>query len=152
MNQMAKEYIENRIRTASPMELVLILYEGATQNLHEARLAMSEGLIEKKINSINQASRFISELQASLDDDRGGEVAVSLKRLYRYFQRRLVDANVENSVDILDEIIRHLRGLHESWQQLARKNVSEPTREIAPPPARVSQNEPFQGQRISVSI
>lgn len=127
MNPLAREYLENRVRSASPLELIVILYEGAIQHIGEAKLAMETKMLEKKTAAVNMASRFIAELQVSLNMEKGGEVAVSLSRLYGYFQKRLIEANVKNSPPILDELLRLIRGLHDTWGQLARQQHGAPT-------------------------
>lgn len=117
-NPVTKNYMENRIRSANQMELVIILYEGAIQQLSEAKTAIQLGMIERKTSAINLCSRFITEMQAALDLEKGGLIAASLSRLYRYFQQCLVEANMRNSMERVDEVQDLLRGLLDSWNRL----------------------------------
>lgn len=149
MNQMAMSYIENRIRNASPIELVLILYEGTMQQLAEAKAAIEQQSVERKTNAINRASRFIAELQASLNMEVEGGISPALSRLYEYFRRRLVEANLTNSVPILQELLDLMRTLYDSWVQIARQMQPQvadmASSQVETPPADPS-------QRLNLSI
>ena len=120
MSSLTREYLENRIRTASSLELIVIIYEAAVQFLMEARQGMEAGNVEKKTNAVNRASRCISELQTSLNMDQGGAVAQNLAKLYDYCQWKLMTAHQNNSLEGLDEVLKVIRGLLASWNQLSK--------------------------------
>jgi flagellar protein FliS len=125
MNPYAKEtrrYQHNQISTASPMQLVILLYEGALSQISSAIRAIQNGDIEARTNHINRACAMIAELQGGLDMQKGGEIASSLYRLYTYITRRLCEANWQNSITGLEETQKLLSPLWTAWQQVANQN------------------------------
>jgi len=116
----ANRYRETAIRTANPMELVVILYDGAIQSLHEAQAHLSGRNIAARVRNINRAVSIVSELQASLNLSEGGEIAVSLDRLYTYMKRRIFTANLEQKAGPLVEVIQLLENLRSAWSEVAR--------------------------------
>ena len=125
MNPYAKDtrrYQHNQISTASPMQLVILLYEGTLSQISSAIRAIQNGDIEARTNHINRACAMIAELQGGLDMQKGGEIASSLYRLYTYITRRLCEANWQNSIAVLEETQRLLSPLWSAWQQVADQN------------------------------
>ncbi len=120
MSSLTREYLENRIRTASSIELIVIIYEATVQFLLEAKQGMEAGNVEKKTNAINRASRCISELQVSLNMDKGGTVAQNLAKLYDFCQWKIMAAHQNNTLEGLDEVLQIFRGLLDSWNQLSK--------------------------------
>src|SRR5579883_930425 len=86
-------YLESRIGSAGPIELIRLLYQGATASVREARRHLAAGDIGARARAINKAHAIIGELQASLDQERGGELSRRLAQLYAYIQRRLWEGN-----------------------------------------------------------
>ena len=111
-------YLESRILSASPMELVNILYEHAILEIEEARLSLVNGGIQARSRSISKATAIISELQSSLDHEAGGEIAANLARLYQYMRERLVAGNLEQSDSPLAEVSSLLASLGEAWRSI----------------------------------
>src|SRR5579884_3708680 len=107
----AKQYQEQAILTATPEELLILLYEGAIRFLNLARKAIENKEIEKSHNNLIKAQKIIVELMTSLDFEIGGEVAHNLYRLYEYYHYRLVQANIKKDVTMVDEVLTHLRNL-----------------------------------------
>lgn len=125
-------YKEMQVRGANPLELVLLLYDGAITFLQSARQCIDQGDIEGRVNHINRASDIVSELRASLNFAEGKDVATGLNLFYLYINQRMVEANVRQSQTILDEVIHLLREVKASWMQVltAQKNS---TKESAQP-------------------
>ena len=93
----AKRYKKRQIESATPGQLVVLLYEGAVDHLNRAELSYKETgpeRIEKFHNSLIACQNIISELMVSLDMEKGGEIAKNLFRLYEYINNRLIDANL----------------------------------------------------------
>jgi flagellar protein FliS len=115
-----KNYREVEIETASGLRLVVMLYAGAIKFLNIAR----EGILSKKLDSANnniiKAQDIISELMTSLNFD-AGEVAHNLYSLYLYMNRRLLEANIEKNLEIINEITRLLNTLKSAWEELLKK-------------------------------
>jgi len=116
----ALHYRETAIRTASPLELVVMLYEGAIQSLRQAQACLARNDIAGRVRSINRAIAMISELQASLNFDHGAEPATSLDRLYTYMKGQIFKGNVEQNPEYLAEVVKLLENLNSAWVQLAR--------------------------------
>ena len=85
-------YLEERILSADPLELVRILYHGCSDAVREARRRLEEGDVTKRSAAISKAQGILIELTHSLDRSRGGEIADRLAELYDYMTRRLIEA------------------------------------------------------------
>lgn len=134
----ARTYRANAILTASPGQLVLLLYDGALRALGVARDAFSRPETDfERISVINRellrAQMIITELQAGLNLEAGGEFAQTLHRLYDYHNRRLLEANLRKQEAPVAEVESLLRELREAWaQMLAQGGGSvEPQRTVA---------------------
>jgi|ERR1017187_10356501 flagellar protein FliS len=121
-------YLEERILSADPVELVDLLYQAAITAVGEARRHLAERQIRARARSISKACDILLELTTSLDYERGGEMSVRLTQLYGYMHRRLVDANLRQSDEPLAEVAGLLATLMEGWAA-----VKESTRQTAPP-------------------
>lgn len=128
--QSAKQYQKQQVETASPEELLILMYDGAIRFLNVARKAMEEKNIEKSHNNLIRAQHIITELMASLDMEIGGEVAQNLFRLYDYLHYRLVQANIKKDTAMIDEVLSHLRSLKETWEQAIK--IAHQERQLAP--------------------
>jgi flagellar protein FliS len=111
-------------QTATPGQLVLMLYDGALGFLEKALAGFGQqdpGLFNQTINNnIVRAQAIIHEMNASLNMQAGGEVASNFRRLYNYLYRRLSAANREKDKAPLEESISHLRVLRDSWAEMLR--------------------------------
>ena len=119
----ARTYRANAVLTASPGQLVLMLYDGALRAISLAReefIAPVEN--PRRIESINQqllkAQAILTELQNGLNMDTGGEFARTMHRLYDYHNRRLLEANVRKQVEPVIEVERLVRELRDAWAQM----------------------------------
>lgn len=116
----AEQYKKNQIETASPEEILIMLYEGAIRFLLVAKKANDEKNIEKCHKNIVKAQHIIQEFMASLDMDIGGEMAANLLRLYEYLNYQLVQANIKKDMALIDEVLDHLRSLKATWEEAIR--------------------------------
>jgi flagellar protein FliS len=108
-------YLESRILSADPMELVRLLTQGCTAAVKDARRHLSAGVIAERSRAITKAWEILTELIGSLDHTRGGEISVRLGQLYDYMQRRLLDANMQQADAPLVEVLGLLSTLSEAW-------------------------------------
>lgn len=115
-------YQQQQIMTATPAQLVAMLYERAILSLKAAVRAIEAGEIEARFNANKQAGDIIGHLCSTLDLERGGEIAQRLAQLYRYMLGRLTFVDVRNDPVPAREVIALLEPLHESWVALARGN------------------------------
>ena len=128
---LAHRYREIAIKTASPLQLIVMLYDAAICSLKEAQEHMCQKNIAGRSRAINKCIRIISDLQSSLNLKAGGEIAGSLYRLYDYMTRTLFKANVDQSSQALSEIEILLENLRSAWVELVNQAPG-----AAPAPAR----------------
>ncbi len=118
----ARTYRANAILTASPGQLVLMLYDGALKAIGLAREAFENTADPKRIETLNtqllKAQAIIGELQNGLNLEVGGEFARTMHRLYDYHNRRLLEANIRKQVEPVVEVERLVRELRDAWAQM----------------------------------
>lgn len=119
----AKHYQEQQILNATPAERIVLLYNGAIKFLLQAKVAIEEGNIQERFNNNKRACDIIFHLQATLDMEKGGEIAQNLFSLYGYMLRRLVEVDMKNEVEPIDDVVGKLRQLNASWQKIASGEV-----------------------------
>ncbi len=112
---------EQRILTASPARLVVMLYEAAITSLNKAIKAIGEGDIKGRWAANKHAVDIIEQLLVTLDTDRGGEIAANLERLYPFMIRHLINVDLHNDPVPAREVIELLEPMHESWCELERQ-------------------------------
>lgn len=117
MNPYLKQYQQTQIKTASPERILILLYDGAIQFLNKAKIGMQNNNIEETHNNMIAAQRIITEFMVTLDMKVGGEMAVNLYRLYEYLHYRLVQANIKKDVEMVDEVLKHLKELKQTWEE-----------------------------------
>ena len=111
-------YANNKITTASPAELTLMLYEGAIKFCNIAIAAIEEKDIQKAHNNIMKVQNIIQEFQATLNHKY--PVAKDFDNVYSYLQERLVQANIKKDAEILQEVLGHLRTMRDTWKEVMR--------------------------------
>src|SRR5579871_3825551 len=116
--QNAAKYRQTQVDTASPTQLVVMLYDGAIRFLSLARQKMGPGDIEARNTLLLKAQRIITHLISSLDLEKGGDVAVNLQRLYTFMLLQIIEANVYDRAAPIDEVVGLLRELRESWVEV----------------------------------
>jgi flagellar secretion chaperone FliS len=107
-------YLEGRILSADPVELIAMLYQGCGNAVRDARRRLAEGDIAGRSRAISNAYDILAELLGSLD--RGSDIGERLMLLYDYMQRRLIDANCQQADAPLAEVLSLLATLGEAWQ------------------------------------
>ena len=112
--------VELSVYSASPVQLVVMLYDGAIQSLTQANALIQRGDIQGKARQVTRASNIIAELSGVLDLEQG-EVAQNLGGLYGYAQKQLISANLRNDQSKIDEVAMLLRDLRSAWQELAQR-------------------------------
>ena len=116
--------VESGISGARPIDLVVMVYEGAIEALGRAAVQMRAGDINGKNATITRAIRIIDEgLRATLDP-RGGEIAANLGDLYDYMTRRLLQGSARNDPTMIDEVRGLLLDLKSAWDEVAAGNLT----------------------------
>lgn len=125
MYNAARAYLNTQVTTTKPGDVVVLLYEGAIKFLQQSKVKMAEKDVEKKGILISKAIDIISELDASLNVQKGGELSENLHKLYFYCQTRLLQANLNIDPKLLDEVITILSGLKSAFEEI---NQAHPPR------------------------
>ena len=114
-------YQNSKIMTATPAELTLMLYEGAIKFCNIAIMGIEENDIEKAHNNIIKVERIIHEFLNTLDHKY--PVAKDFENVYNYLIRRLHEANIKKDAEILQEVLKHLRTMRDTWKEVMRLNT-----------------------------
>ena len=112
-------YAKNKITTASPAELTLMLYDGAIKLCNIAIEAIDKKDYKKANINIQKAEKIIGEFQGTLDFKY--PVAKDFDRVYSYLMMRLIKANMKKDTEILEEVLRHLREMRDAWKEIMQK-------------------------------
>ena len=121
-----QSYVESSVVTATPLELVTLLYRCALVGIADARRCLAEGDIAGRVRPMNRAYDAVTELILSLDHDAGGDISRSLAELYGYISQQLVLGHSHQSDERFAEAARLLSTLLESWQQLTLAPLPQP--------------------------
>jgi len=130
--QQQNKYLEAQVKTASPIQLVCMLYDGAIKFANFALAGIKEKNIEKKTVNIVKTEKIINELRISLNFEKGGEISTNLDKLYDFMYTYLIDANANEDIAKLEHVIRILSMLRESWYAIANKQNTAPQAQQAP--------------------
>ncbi len=144
-----REYITQRVQSASPMELIRLLYEAALQAVEEAVRALRSGDISGRGLAVNKTIEILGELQSSLRHDVNPEYSSTLAGLYSYMQGQLIRAHSEQSEDLFQEASRLLHTLLEGWTGAQEKLSSGEEQSVQgseqEPQAPIEKN-PYSGE------
>ncbi len=119
-NKAYAAYASNKILTASPAELTLMLYEGAIKFANIAIAAMENNDVEKAHNNVIKVRNIILEFQSTLNYDY--PVAQDFNNVYEYLKFRLTEANLHKEPEIMEEILGHLRTMRDTWKEVMELN------------------------------
>ena len=118
----ANHYRETAIKTANPLQLVVMLYEGAIHSLQQAQEHVRRKEIASRLRCVNRAVSIISELHSSLNLKEGSDIANSLDRLYAYMKQRIIEGNIQQNSEPLAEVVSLLENLRSAWSELERQS------------------------------
>ena len=115
-----EQYNNNKVMTASPAELTLMLYEGAIKFCNLAEMGIENNDIQKAHTNIIKAQRIIDYLRQTLDMKYA--VAQDFENIYSYLATRLVEANLKKDIEIVKEVNEHLHSVRDTWKEVMRIN------------------------------
>ena len=118
-------YREASIMTASPEQLVVMLYDGAVRFLRQAEVAMNEGAWLHSFEKLSRGEAIIDELLATLNLDTG-EIAERLQAIYVFCKKTLIEARIQRTGDKIGQVVALLANLREAWVKLAEQAASTP--------------------------
>lgn len=117
--------VESAVMSASPHQLIVLLFDGALSALVRARLFMQQGELSAKGEALSKAINIIDNgLKAGLDNEKGGEIAENLSSLYDYMIRRLMLANLRNDVEAVEEVEGLLTNIADAWKQISPQSAA----------------------------
>jgi flagellar protein FliS len=112
-------YRQQSILTATPGQLVVMLYDGCLRFLHQAAFALREGNAVQAGARLSRAEAIISELTDTLDLEQGGVVASRLQGIYVFCSRHLREARTAGDPEMIEKVGELLAELREAWAQIA---------------------------------
>lgn len=123
MQRAANAYMQTQVTTTTPGHLVVMLYEGAITFLEQAKQEIEVRNYAKKGILISQALDIISELDGSLNTDKGGEIAQNLHKLYMYCSTRLLQANLKMDITLIDEVVGILSSFRSAFSEISKTHT-----------------------------
>ncbi|MCC6178097.1 MAG: flagellar export chaperone FliS [Chloroflexi bacterium] len=114
-----QQYRMTTVETASPVDLVVMLYQGAHRFIRQALAGLESQDVQAAHRAFVRAQDIVTELAGSLNAEEGGEISEQLRALYEYMHRRLVEANCRKDPAPAREVLGMLRELGTAWQQIA---------------------------------
>jgi flagellar secretion chaperone FliS len=114
----ANPYQGSAVATATPAQLILMLFDGALTAIGRVRRAGSIGDVTTVNRELQRVQDIVAELEVSLDLERGHPIAGNLARLYEFCQHRLLDANLRKDLSLLDEVETVIQELRDGWDRV----------------------------------
>jgi len=125
INQYQKVSIESGVDAANPIELIVMLYDGAILSCNSAIPFVKNKDYKNKGHFLYKAIRIIqSGLKMSLNFEEGGDISVNLDALYTHMTQQLVKANIENTEEPINEVVRLLTELREAWLAISKTDAA----------------------------
>jgi len=146
-NQIARQYRELAIKGATPVGLIVILYDMAIESLSHAMREMDAGNIEARTVELNHALAAISELQRSLNMESGGDVAKRLSDLYDVARGKILEANIKVSKQTIAQLTGVLSSVREAWLVVEEKNAGQPGMNFAQEAPRMVPTSPAPAEQ-----
>ena len=112
-------YKQQSILTATPGQLVVMLYDGCLRFLQQGAQSMREGKLAEAGSRLQRAEAILDELLSTLDLEQGGVIASRLQGIYVFALRHLMEARLERDAGKIDRVVELLGELRESWMEIA---------------------------------
>lgn len=126
-------YRESVVRGATPVRLVVMLYEQIVEDLRRAVAAIQDNRVDDRTNAINHAMLIVGHLQSTLDLEAGGKVARNLDRFYNLLRPKLLEAQFRASKEILEEQISLVLNLRDAWTKVDEQEGARSAPTVASP-------------------
>ena len=123
-NNPQMQYLKTRVLTATPGELLVMLYDGLLQRLRQTKLAFEDKQLDRAGELLGNAHDILAELMSSLDAEQSPELAGNLLGLYAYSKEQLIRAMAELDPKYLDEVHDLLKPMRDAWAE-AEKMLRE---------------------------
>ncbi|MGA7963911.1 MAG: flagellar export chaperone FliS, partial [Candidatus Acidiferrales bacterium] len=126
MRDAARAYRESAVRGASPVGLIVILYEEVIRSMRKAQRALASGNIEERTHSLSHAIAVVGHLQGVLDFTKGGQVASDLAVFYDLTRGKMLEANVRADDQIMETVATEFAKIKEAWHAVDREVTGQP--------------------------
>ena len=144
-------YKKASVNTLDQTKLIIMLYDGAIKNASFAVEHMKSGQIEKVHDCLIKTKNIVTELMATLNMDRGGDIAKNLQSLYSYMFSQLIEANMNKKTEPVVIVIDLLKELRAAWTQINSKKKNDVKRQNTPGKGMMQNNQENAEKRISVT-
>ena len=144
-------YKKASVNTLDQTKLIIMLYDGAIKNASFAVEHMKSGQIEKVHDCLIKTKNIVTELMATLNMDRGGDIANNLQSLYSYMFSQLIEANMNKKTEPVVVVIDLLKELRAAWTQINSKKKNDAKRQNTPGKSMMQNNQENAEKRISVT-
>ena len=125
------QYLSTKVLTATPGELLVMLYDGLLQRLRQSKLCIEEKRVDKAGELLGNAHDIIGELMSSLDAEKSPELADNLLRLYLYCKDLLIQALADLDPAPIDEVYSLLQPMRDAWAEAERSlRTDEPAQAV----------------------
>ncbi len=143
-------YKKASVNTLDQTKLIIMLYDGAIKNASFAVEHIKSGQIEKVHDCLIKTKNIVTELMATLNMDRGGDIAKNLQSLYSYMFSQLIEANMNKKTEPVVIVIDLLKELRAAWTQINSKKKNDAKRQNTPGKGMMQNNQENAEKRISV--
>lgn len=143
-------YKKASVNTLDQTKLIIMLYDGAIKNASFAVEHMKSGQIEKVHDCLIKTKNIVTELMATLNMDKGGDIAKNLQSLYSYMFSQLIEANMNKKTEPVVIVIDLLKELRAAWTQINSKKKNDAKRQNTPGKGMMQNNQENAEKRISV--
>ena len=144
-------YKKASVNTLDQTKLIIMLYDGAIKNASFAVEHMKSGQIEKVHECLIKTKNIVTELMATLNMDRGGDIAKNLQSLYSYMFSQLIEANMNKKTEPVVIVIDLLKELRAAWTQINSKKKNDAKRQNTPGKGMMQNNQENAEKRIRVT-
>lgn len=117
-SRFSRQYNKTDVETLSGIDLIILCHEKIIQFLKQAKELQLSNEIERKGEKIEKVLGIISELRSSLNYEKGGRIAENLDSIYSYLLKRIVEKNLNKTMDIYDEAIHMIGELKNAWEEI----------------------------------
>ena len=144
-------YKKASVNTLDQTKLIIMLYDGAIKNASFAVEHIKSGQIEKVHDCLIKTKNIVTELMATLNMDRGGDIAKNLQSLYSYMFSQLIEANMNKKTEPVVIVIDLLKELRAAWTQINSKKKNDAKTQNTPEKGKMQNNQENAEKRISVT-
>ena len=144
-------YKKASVNTLDQTKLIIMLYDGAIKNASFAVEHMKSGQIEKVHDCLIKTKNIVTELMATLNMDRGGDIANNLQSLYSYMFSQLIEANMNKKTEPVVVVIDLLKELRAAWTQINSKKKNDAKKQNTPGKGMMHNHQENAEKRISVT-